>query len=269
MQKSDGSKGKSFDDLVQVMATLRGEDGCPWDKKQTMATIKDYFVEEVYEALEAIESGDVESMKEEFGDVLFEICFLSRIAEEEGKFNVYDSIESIVDKLIRRHPHVFGDEKIKEAEEVPGRWARLKAEEKKKKKTRESILDGVPQSLPSLLQALRISERAVAVGFEWENVDGVFEKVEEEIQELKDAIKNGEAEERLEDELGDILFTLVNVGRKLQISPHDSLMRTMNKFRRRFGAIEQKLATEGIALESAGFEKLENLWKIVKEEEKL
>jgi len=258
---------KSFDELVQVMATLRGENGCPWDKKQTMSTIKDYFLEEVYEALEAIESGDAEAMKEEFGDVLFEVCFLSRIAEEQKMFTVHDAVESIVEKLIRRHPHVFGDEKVKEAEEVPGRWAKLKAAEKKKKQSRESILDGVPKSLPSLLQALRISERAVAVGFEWEDVGGVLDKVDEEIQELKDAIADGEAKERLEDELGDILFTLVNVGRKLSISPHDSLMRTMKKFRRRFGEIEKRLRNDGVELESAGFEKLEELWQAVKKDE--
>lgn len=260
---------KGFDELVRVMAALRGEDGCPWDRKQTMESIKDYFLEEVYEALEAIENKDPQAIREELGDVLFEVCFLSRIAEEQGWFDVYDSIDTIVDKLIRRHPHVFGEEKITEADEVPGRWARLKAAEKEENGDWASILDGVPKKLPPLLQAMRISERAVAVGFEWEDVHGVMDKLDEEIGELKDALQNGESSERLEDELGDILFTLVNVGRKLSISPQDSLKRTLRKFRRRFGWLEDQLRIGGIPLEEAGIEKMEALWQAAKGREKV
>ncbi len=258
----------SFDDLVDIMATLRGPDGCPWDRKQTLETIKDYFTEEVYEALEAIDEGDFDKIREELGDVLFEVCFLARLCEENGRFTVYDSIRQIHDKLIRRHPHVFGDEKVTEAEEVPGRWAKLKAQEKRDNGERVSILDGVPKRLPPLLQALRISERAVAVGFEWETAGDVLEKLEEEIAELKEAIELGEPRERLEDELGDVLFTAVNVGRKLEIGAHDSLTRTMNKFRTRFGWMERRLREQGKELEEQGIEQLEMLWQAAKRVER-
>ncbi|RJO70572.1 MAG: nucleoside triphosphate pyrophosphohydrolase [Myxococcales bacterium] len=248
------------------MARLRDPGGCPWDREQSFATIKDYFLEEAYELLDAVETGDAEAMREELGDVLFEACFLSRIAEEQGLFDVYDAIGAIVEKLVRRHPHVFGEEKVTEASEVPGRWAKLKAQEAKHK-ARASILDGVPKSLPTLLQALRISERAVNVGFEWETVHDVLVKLDEEIGELKAAMARGEPQERLEDELGDMLFTMVNVGRKLGVSPHDALRRTLEKFRRRFGRIEAWLRENGEKLDEAGLERLEALWQAAKTEE--
>jgi MazG family protein len=258
-----------FDELVAVMAALRADNGCPWDRQQTMATIKDYFLEEAYEAIEAIEGNNPESIKEELGDVLFEVCFLARIAEESGQFTVYDSIRHIVDKLIRRHPHVFGDEKVTEAAEVPGRWAKLKAQERAEaEKGPHSILDGVPAKLPALLQALRISERAVAIGFEWETPGDVLDKLQEEMDELREAVEQGQSRERLEDELGDLFFTLVNVGRKLSISPHDSLMRTLRKFRRRFGWVEEELYRQGVALEEAGMDRLEALWQAAKKHER-
>ncbi len=272
MSGSETKETIGFDDLVEIMARLRGENGCPWDRKQNMMSIKDYFLEEVHEALQAIDERDPEAIKEELGDVLFEVCFLARIAQEAGWFSVYDSIRSIHDKLIRRHPHVFGDEIVHEAEEVPGRWAKLKAEEKKEKnggeKPAESILEGVPRSLPPLLQALRISERAVAVGFEWEKPEDVLDKLDEEVAELKEAIMLGESQERLEDELGDTLFTLVNVGRKLGIRSHDALTRTMSKFRRRFGSIEKELAKAEIPLDEASVDQLEALWQKAKQAEK-
>ncbi len=250
----------SFDQLVEIMARLRGEGGCPWDKMQDFSTIKDYFLEEVHEALDAIERGEPSGIMEELGDVLFEVCFLARLAEERGWFTIHDSIRSIHDKLIRRHPHVFGEECITEAEEVPGRWMQLKAQEKSKKKKRESILDGISRRLPPLLQALRISERAVAVGFEWEDVNGVFEKLDEEIGELKRAVHRQEPRERLMDELGDVLFTAVNVGRKLNILSHDALLATMEKFRRRFAFMEKKIREAERVLGEVPAEELEELW---------
>lgn len=254
-----------FDGLVRIMATLRGENGCPWDREQSLATIKDYFLEEVYETLEAIESGNPRALMEELGDVLFEVCFLARISEEAGHFTVYDSLRHITEKLIRRHPHVFGDEQVREAQEVPGRWAKLKARERRDAGDAPgSILDGVPTRLPALLQALRISERAVAAGFEWERTEDVLDKVQEELDELRAAVAAGEPRERLEDELGDIFFTLVNVGRKLAISPHDSLTRTLGKFRRRFGLVEARCREEGLPLEEAGLETLEQFWQQAK-----
>lgn len=268
MADDAGSVKVSFDELVEVMARLREPGGCPWDRKQTLDTIKDYFLEEVYEALDAIERRDPEGMREEFGDVLFEICFLSRIAQEDGLFDVYDSIRSIHDKLVRRHPHVFGDEKVELAEEVPGKWAKMKAYEREGRHEENSILDGVPEKLPPLLQALRVSERAVAVGFEWETVGDVLKKLDEEISELKAALEENETRERLEDELGDVLFTVVNVARKLSISPHDSLVRTIKKFRRRFGRLEEELRKSGETLGEVGIDRLEELWRAAKESDR-
>lgn len=257
-----------FEDLIAIMARLRGPEGCPWDKKQSIATIKDYFLEEVYEAQEAIAAEDWPHMAEELGDVLFEVVFLARLAEEAGYFTIDDCLRSINEKLVRRHPHVFGEERVASAEEVPGRWMALKAAEAKRRASRESILDGIPNSLPTLLQALRVSERAVAVGFEWEKVEDIFLKLEEEIGELRAAIRQGEGRERLEDELGDILFTVVNLGRKLAISPHDSLLRTLRKFRRRFAFVERRVAERGMALADAGLELMEAFWQEAKREER-
>jgi len=260
--------GEAFSELVGIMASLRGQQGCPWDRQQDMGSIKDYFLEEVHEALEAIAKGDTAAIREELGDVLFEVCFLARIAEEAGQFSVVECLEDINEKLIRRHPHVFGTEKVSEASEVPGRWVKLKAEEKAKKKDRQSILDGVPASLPPLLQALRVSERAVAAGFEWDKVEGVLEKLEEEIRELREAIGEAQSRERIEDELGDVLFTIVNVGRKLNIRAHDALLGTIAKFRRRFGIVEEELRRQGVPLDQAGLDRLEALWQKAKRTEK-
>lgn len=258
-------RGARFTELVAIMARLRAENGCPWDRQQTLATIKDYFLEEVYEAIEAIERDDATGLAEELGDVLFEVCFLARLAEEEGRFNVDDSLRLVCEKLVRRHPHVFGDEHVLSAEEVPGRWAALKAKEKA---ARLSILDGIPRSLPTLLQALRVSERTVAVGFEWASVEDVLLKLEEEIAELRAALADHEPPARVAEEVGDMLFTMVNVARKLGVSPHDALLMTLAKFRRRFGFIEARLREEGTALAAAGIERLEALWQAAKREER-
>ena len=268
MTQPENPNTKTFSDLVAIMARLRGSAGCPWDKKQSFATIKDYFLEEVYEAQEALGREDYAGLCEELGDVLFEVVFLARLAQEAGHFGIDDCLASINEKLIRRHPHVFGTETVATAEEVPGRWMALKAAEAKRRAAPQSILDGVPKSLPALLQALRISERAVAVGFEWEKLEDVFAKLEEEIGELKAAIAASEGRARLEDELGDVLFTVVNIGRTLGLSPHDALLATLSKFRRRFAYLERRIAESGIELAEAGLARMDAFWQEAKGLEK-
>lgn len=255
-----------FGELIGIMAALRGDRGCPWDRKQTFDTIKDYFLEEAFELVEAVRSRDYDAIREELGDVLFEVCFLSRLAEEEGRFGVAEALVSIREKLIRRHPHVFGTERVESAEEVPGRWARLKAQEKQGRgEAGRSILEGVPSTLPALVQALRVSERAVAVGFEWEKASHVLDKAQEELDELREALEKGEGRERLEEELGDLLFTLVNVARKMDFQAHDALARTLRKFRVRFAYVEARLREMGVPLEDAGIDRMERLWTEAKE----
>ncbi len=257
----------NFDDLVALMARLRSPEGCPWDRKQNFNTIRDYLIEEVYEAAEAIDRQDWQSLKEELGDVIFEAVFLGQIGKDEGHFDIYQSIEHIYKKLVYRHPHVFGEEQVKLAEEVPGLWEKMKKKERATDNdASRSALDGIPSALPPLMQALRISERAVSLGFEWNNLDGVLEKLDEEVAEFKDAVCNGGSREKMEEELGDMLFTLVNVARKLDIKAHDGLKRTMTKFRRRFAAMEIELRRQGREMNECSLDELEAIWQAVKKE---
>ncbi len=258
---------KTFDDLVRLMDRLRDPGGCPWDREQNLATIKTYFLEEVYEAVEAIDENDGPGVVEELGDVLFEVVFLARLAREQGWGDVYDSVHHVHEKLVRRHPHVFGDSSVENSEAVADQWQKIKGEERKEQgKRRGSVLDGVPQVLPPLLQALRISQRAVAKGFEWPDLNGVLDKHAEEVRELAEAVKDGMPKEKAEEELGDILFTLVNVARWMQLDPHAGLMRTMRKFRRRFGYMEDRLADENKDMEACTLDELESLWTQAKKE---
>jgi len=256
-----------FDDLVALMARLRSPEGCPWDVKQTFKSIRDYLIEEVYEAVEAIDKEDWQSLKEELGDVVFEAVFLGQIGKDEGLFDIYQSIDHIYKKLIYRHPHVFGEVQIKLAEEVPGLWEKMKKKERAAADgTPRSALDGIPTALPPLMQALRISERAVSLGFEWDNLDGVLEKLDEEVAEFKDAVRNGGSREEIEDEVGDMLFTMVNVARKLDIKAHDGLKRTMTKFRKRFAVMETELRRKGREMNECKLDELEALWQAAKKE---
>ncbi len=253
--------GRSFDELVRTMAVLRAPDGCPWDREQTHMTLRRHLVEEAYEAVAAIESGDDEELCDELGDVLLQVVFHAQIASEEGRFDIDDVAAAIVAKLERRHPHIFGDAVADTPEEVVTRWDAIKRTEK----DRESVLDGIAPTLPALTYAEKISRRAVSVGFEWETVEDVWDKVDEEIGELK-ATAHGSAE--AEDELGDLLFTVVNVGRKMGIDPEQALRGACAKFIRRFSAMERAAASLGRDLSDMGIDEQEALWGAAKEGER-
>src|SRR5436190_16646245 len=217
--------GQRFEKLVEIMSTLRGPNGCPWDKQQNFNSLKPMMVEEVYEVLEAIENNDFDGLSEELGDVLLHVVFQAHLGKEAGQFDINTVIQKISDKLVRRHPHVFGTDSASTPEEVIKNWEVIKAQEKAEKlknRTPEqrSLLEGIPSKLPALHEAHQISSRAARVGFDWPNVDGVFEKLQEEVRELKEVISSGGGEtrrERLEDEIGDILFVIVNIARYLKI----------------------------------------------------
>lgn len=242
------------------MATLRSKSGCPWDREQTRESLKPFLVEETYEVLEAIDEKDPEKIKEELGDLLFQIIFHSRIAEEKGEFNIHDVIRKISDKMIARHPHVFGEEKFETPEEVLRQWEERKKEEGK---IRESILEGIPKELPSLLRAHRIQARAARVGFDWERVEDVLKKLDEEIKEFKEALDKQD-QAAIEDELGDIFFVLVNISRFVGVNPEDALRKTISKFISRFRYIEMKAAEAGRSLSDMTLQEMDNLWEEAK-----
>lgn len=270
-----GADGRrpTFYDLVRVMARLRNpEGGCPWDLKQTHTTLRKYVIEEAYEVAEAIDGGDTDSLRDELGDVLLQVVFHAQLATEEGTFEADDVCTAIVEKLVRRHPHVFGQVKVNGADEVLTNWEAIKAVEKagRGEPKQESILDGIPTSLPALSAALEVSKRAVRAGFEWPDVSGVLDKVEEEFQELRAEVEAGTATDpqRVSAELGDLLFTLVNVGRKLGADPETALRGQLDRFKRRFRHIETQAAASGRALESLTLDEMEGFWQEAKVAEK-
>jgi tetrapyrrole methylase family protein/MazG family protein len=242
--------------LIEIMAKLRGEKGCPWDREQTRESLKPFIVEETYEVLEAIDEGNPEAIKEELGDLLFQIVFQSRIAQERGEFGMAEVIEKIGSKMIARHPHVFGDADYKTSGEVLVHW---EAQKKKEGKQRESILEGIPKTLPSLLRAHRIQDRASRVGFDWEKAEDLFPKLEEEIEEFRAALC-GKKQEEIEDELGDIFFMLVNISRFVGINPEDALRKTISKFISRFRYIEMTAAEKGRSLSAMSLSEMDALW---------
>ncbi len=260
-------KNPSLKELVEIMARLRAEDGCPWDREQTVHTIKDYLMEEAAEAAEAASREDWENLAEELGDVLFEVVFLSRLAEEEGKFDISTPIAIVAEKLIRRHPHVFGEEKVESAEEVLKNWHKIKAEERQKSKKHTSELDGIPRSLPPLLQAYRLSQRAAALGFDWNDSTGVVEKVREELDELAEAIEQNHDKSHIAEEIGDLLFTIANLARHLHIQPHDALLAANDKFRKRFKFIEEQVRKQGKSFHELNMEQLDKLWDESKQDD--
>lgn len=255
---------KSFQDLVELMKRLRGPGGCPWDREQKYSDLKPYVIEEAYEVVDAIDRDDRESLKEEIGDLLLEAVFLAEIAREEGSFEIDDSITAIHDKLVRRHPHVFGDTRAESADAVVTNWERLKEAERKKED--KSVLSGVPQSLPAMLKALRLTDKAARVGFDWRKTEDVFEKLEEEVNELKEAI-GGKDPKEIENELGDLLFTLANVARRLKVNPEEALQATNRKFTDRFHAIEAELRSSGRTFDDATLEEMDAMWDRAKERE--
>src|SRR5438067_2254132 len=227
---------RSFDELVQLMTTLRGPNGCPWDRKQTLPSLKPFIIEESYEVVDAIDRDDRLDLCEELGDFLLQAVFIAELTREEGSFDIYDSVTAIHEKLVRRHPHVFGDVEAKDAEQVLVNWEKLKSEERKKEN--KGVLSGVPAVLPALLKASRLTEKAARVGFDWRGTDEVFHKVDEELAELREAIAGGE-KDRMHDELGDLLFTIANIARKLDVNPEEALQSTNRKFTRRFESIRK------------------------------
>jgi len=256
---------RSFDDLFELMKTLRGPNGCPWDRKQTLPDLKPYVIEEAYEVVDAIDRDDRSALMEEIGDMLLEAVFIAEITRDEGSFDIYDSITAIHDKLVRRHPHVFGEAEAKDADEVLVNWEKLKSEERKAEN--KSILSGVPASLPALLKASRLTEKAARVGFDWRRTEDVFAKVEEEIGELRGAIDSGDPAQ-VHDELGDLLFTIANVARKLNVNPEEALQSTNRKFSRRFEAMESEVHGSGRNLDQLSLEEMDALWDRAKAAER-
>ncbi len=246
----------NFDTLSDIVAKLRAPDGCPWDRKQTHQSLGKHLVEECYEALEAFDEDDPAKIKEELGDILLQVMLHSRIAEDKGLFSVEEVVSGLSEKLVRRHPHVFGDGKAATAEEVEGNWEANKLKEK----GRNSVLDGVPSAMPALARSQSIHRRAANAGFDWDNVDGAMEKLDEEIAELREA----STPEELEEELGDVLSTLVNVGRKLELDMEAALRKSNRKFIRRFSRMEELCRERRLDLTKMGFAELEELWQETK-----
>lgn len=258
----------SFDELVDVMAKLRSEEGCPWDKEQTHESMRPYLIEEAYEVLEALDAGDDENFKGELGDLLLQVVFHAQIATEEKRFTIDDVSRQIVDKLIHRHPHVFGDLKLNDANEVLDNWERIKQNEKSNKTG--SVLDGLPNQLPALLRAFRIQEKVARVNFDWDNIEDVIAKVREEFDEITEVVgkktDDQPDQDRLEEEIGDLLFSIVNMARHLNVPPEDALRRSNAKFIERFKFIEKKLEENNEKLEQTTFERLDALWDQAKDE---
>lgn len=262
---------KSFDELVSVMARLRAPGGCPWDREQTHGTLAQYLLEETYEAFDAIqtaeETGDTNHLSEELGDVLLQVVFHSEIARENGDFDIDAVVEGVTKKLILRHPHVFGDREIETAEDVLRNWDELKKQERaasgKTERIAESILEDVPVHFPALLEGQKLTKKAAKIGFDWTDTNQIFDKIEEELGELKEAIGN---EENIEEELGDLLFVVMNLARKLDIDAETALKKTNRKFRSRFGFIEKRISESGRTLEDSSLEEMDALWNQAKGE---
>ncbi|HKL17650.1 MAG TPA: nucleoside triphosphate pyrophosphohydrolase [Halalkalibaculum sp.] len=246
----------NFEDLVEIVKILRKE--CPWDRKQTHQSIKDNLIEEAYEAIEAIDREDFEELKKELGDLLLHVVFHSRMATETQDFNIQDVIYSIQEKLIRRHPHVFGDTKTEDEQEVAANWEAIKMKEGK-----ESVLDGLPAHLPSLIKAQRMQEKAANVGFDWPEWRQVWDKLEEELGELKEVLEE-ENIEKSKEEFGDLLFSLVNVGRFFDLNAEDSLRMTNNKFIKRFQYIEQQIQDSDRNMNEVSLEEMDGIWEEAK-----
>jgi len=255
-----------FGELVQVMARLRGENGCPWDRQQTHESIKPYFVEETYEVLEAIDEGDAAKLCEELGDVMLQVVFHARMAEEAELFGIADVLRTITEKLVRRHPHVFGDVQADTAQEVLFNWEQIKKTERTRATGKASALDGVPRELPALLRAHRLQEKASRVGFDWTEARQVLAKVEEEFTEFRAAMESENAE-RMEAELGDLLFSLVNLSRFIAVNPEEALRKTIARFIARFQYIEEELAHRGKTAGQVTLEEMDALWAQAKTKE--
>jgi MazG family protein len=258
------SAGREFQRLVDVMRRLRGPGGCPWDREQTLDTLRPFVLEETYEVLDAIDRQDHDDLRGEIGDLLFEGVFLAQIESDEGRFSVADSLREITAKLVRRHPHVFASAKgVKTAGQVLEQWEQIKSREQSDAGTQRSLLRGMPKALPSLLGAHEIGTRVAAVGFDWASTDDVVGKIEEEVAEVKEAIR-GEGRARVEEEMGDLLFAIANLARKLGVEPESALRKANQKFSERFQALEQAFEAQGRSVHDASLDEMEAEWSRIK-----
>ena len=263
MHSSENPGGK-FQRLMEIMAKLRAPGGCPWDREQTFDSIKPYTLEETYEVLDAVDRRDWEELRAELGDFMLQAVFFAQMAAEEKKFDIGDSLDAINEKLVRRHPHVFADGTAKTGDEVLKRWDEIKAEERKQKAEKpQGLLTHVPRALPALVEAQQISSRAARAGFDWQNAEQVLEKLDEERREFAEARARG-SQDQIEDELGDLLFVIVNLARFVKVDPEQALRRTNAKFRERFAHVERRLAAQGKAVNGTPIEELEALWQEAK-----
>lgn len=250
----------SFERLLKIMETLRGPQGCPWDKEQTRDSLKTFLVEELYELLEALDKDDPKKIKEELGDLLFHIVFHCHLAKEMGQFDINDVIDNVIEKMINRHPHVFGKDNLRTSEDLLTHWEEHKKREGKK---RESVLEGVPKGLPALLRAHRLQDKASRVGFDWESIEDVFKKLNEELNELRCALDK-KSQKEIEDEVGDMFFVLVRISNFVGVNPEDALRKTISKFIHRFRHIEMKASEQGRRLSDMTLEEMDILWEEAK-----
>jgi MazG family protein len=260
------SPGVLFESLLTIMARLRGDRGCPWDREQTRESLKPYLIEEAYEALDAIDRGATDGIVEELGDVLFQVVFHSQVARERGEFTMAELIQRLSDKMVRRHPHVFGDAAVADAGEALAQWERIKQAERGPDGAPRSALDGVPGTLPALLRAQRLQVKAGRVGFDWTEWREAWAKVREEVAELDESVAAADAP-RIREELGDLLFSIVNVARLLEVDAEDSLRQAAEKFTRRFKEVEADMRAEGRAVRDASPQDLDERWERVKARE--
>jgi MazG family protein len=263
----------TFQDLVELMARLRAPDGCPWDREQTYATLGPMLIEEAYEVIEAAEAEDWEELRDELGDLLFQIVFYAQIASERDQFNVYESMARVYEKMIRRHPHVFGDQKVENTAEVLSNWEAIKAAERqasdKEENRKQSLLDGTSTKLPALLEAYQLTTKAARVGFDWKQGEDIFLKLEEEIRELGEEVRRRDRDhEAIAGEIGDLLFVITNIARWYGVEPESALKRTNRKFRRRFSHIESKLGEQNKSWAETSLEEMDQYWDEAKQTEK-
>ena len=253
---------EKFEELITIVKRLKAPDGCPWDREQTNASLLPYFLEEAYEVIESVDNENWFELKEELGDILLHVIFQAVLAEENGHFNINDSLDNVNEKLVRRHPHVFGDAKADKAFHAKQNWEA----EKHKEKNRKSRLDGVPKTLPALIRAQRLQQKASYAGFDWDKVEQVWDKIHEEILELKEAQSNN-TKEHIAEEIGDVLFSIVNLARFLDIPAEDALRRTNKKFTDRFSQVEAELKKRGKMVEDSSLEEMDAIWNEAKQNE--
>ena len=261
--------GAAFKRLTEIMDSLMSEDGCPWDKVQTRESLKPFLLEETYETLEALDSNNAHNIKDELGDLLFQIIFHSKISSVKKEFDIADVVENIAEKMVRRHPHVFDKGNLTTPDQVVVQWDEIKKKEKGQDK-RKSVLDGIPKSSPALKRSQQLQKKAAKNGFDWERIEDVFEKLDEEMGEFKSAVLSGDASS-MEDEFGDLLFVMVNIAKRLKIDSEEALRSSNNKFIRRFQYVEKKISESGEKLNEASLERMDHFWdeaKVVLEKKK-